>query len=542
MKFLKLIIFFFLVVSSNFLIAQNKLDVFIEASGNYSSPEKLMPLYQYSNNWGIISPFQKSNFWLHLGGHYQFLDKKNIELQIGASAVVKNVIEESLLHQAFIRGKAFNAIDFTIGKEAYTPISYNDTLTVGGFLNNSNARPIPKIMMGVYDYLPLSFTKNWIEIRGGISHGWLNDDRTAEGKGNSADMPYLHEKWAYMRLGNTKVQPYLGLVHNSIIGGTRPNGTEIPIDYISTFLGKGSKKLGGGEESNAAGGHEGFWDFGLYLNTKYSDVLIYLQRPFSDSSGKKTWENKDKDFRLGLLLDVKDISFIKKLSIEFIKTDHQSGLGMPDPLYPSGHPKAGQLIIPYQIEDFDAFMLEVFDETTNNWEMKDLLSYLHHQQNYGYQFNGRDDYNNNGTYYNGWTYYKQPLGLPLYHTQNQSSKYAPDWSPNNHVIFKNNRVKAFHLGIEGDINSGFSYLFKYTFSKNFGAYGEQYVNRFSWIEEQDYFYEEGKNQNYSHLQVKYVPAKRNKLSLKSSFSFDFGELYTSFGVNIGLRYSFSPNK
>ena len=167
MKFLKLIILFFLVVSSNYLIAQNKLDVFIEASGNYSSPEKLMPLYQYSNNWGIISPFQKSNFWLHLGGHYQFLDKKNIELQIGASAVVKNVIEESLLHQAFIRGKAFNAIDFTIGKEAFTPISYNDTLTVGGFLNNSNARPIPKIMIGVYDYLPLSFTKNWIEIRGG---------------------------------------------------------------------------------------------------------------------------------------------------------------------------------------------------------------------------------------------------------------------------------------------------------------------------------------------------------------------------------------
>ena len=536
MKLLKIIISILLIYISYSIKAQTKSEVFVEAAGIYATPGQLMPLYLYSNNWGVISPFQKSSFWLHIGGHYQFLNKDKIKLKAGLSGIVKNDIEESILHQAYLRGKAFNVIDFTIGKEAYTPISYNDTLTVGGFLNNSNARPVPKVMIGIYEYLPLGFTKNWVEIRGGISHGWLNDDRISEGRGNSADMPYLHEKWAYMRLGNTKIQPYAGLVHNSLMGGTRPNGDKIPVDYFATFLGKGSSKLGGGEETNAAGAHEGFWDFGFYINTKPVDFLAYLQRPFADGSGMKTWEFNNKDFRIGLLVEIKHSSFLEKLSIEFIKTDHQSGPGIPDQLYPEGHEKAGKIIFTDMIDDVDAFMLEVFQKNTVGWTSKELMNYLENQQNFGYEFGGRDDYNNNYSYYNGWTYHQQAFGLPLYHTKYQTARYAPNWDPTGFGIFRNNRIKAFHLGAEGDLFPGFHYIMKYTFSKNYGTYGEQYEGRSSWTERNDFYYESGKNQNYSQLQLAYQPSKINALNIRSSFSFDFGELYQSFGFNLGVRY------
>jgi len=537
MRFLTLMISILLLANSYSATSQNKSELFVDAAGMYATPGELMPLYQYSNNWGIVSPFQNSAFWLHVGGHYQFLNKDQIKLKAGLTGIVKNDIEESILHQAYIRGKAFNIFDFTIGKEAYTPISYNDTLTVGGFLSNSNARPIPKVMLGIYEYLPLGFTKNWVEIRGGISHGWLNDDRISEGRGNSADMPYLHEKWAYMRLGNTKIQPYGGLVHNSLMGGTRPNGDKIPVDYFATFLGKGSAKLGAGEETNAAGAHEGFWDFGLHFSTKPADFLLYLQRPFADNSGMKTWENKDKDFRIGFLVDINQGTFLKKLSIEFIKTDHQSGPGITDPLYPEDHTEAGKLIFPYQIDDFDAFMLEVFQQNTVGWTSKEFMNFLKNQQNFGYEFGGRDDYNNNGTYYNAWTYHQQGTGLPIYHTKQQTAIYAPNWNPSTEFILRNNRIKAFHLGIEGDLFPEMHYLMKYTFSKNYGTYGEQYLGRDSWTMRENYYYESGKNQSYSQLHLVYRPSKINNLDFRTSFSLDFGELYQSFGFNVGLRYS-----
>ncbi|MCG8311148.1 MAG: hypothetical protein MI975_27420 [Cytophagales bacterium] len=531
-----LIFTFFLTVYSYCSIAQSKSEIHVEASAIHSSQDELMPLYQYSNIWGIISPFQESVLLFQLGGYHQLLDNEKIALKLGVSGIIKDNLDESLLHQAYIRGRVFNAIDFSIGKEAFSPISYNDTLTVGGFLNNSNARPIPKITIGIYEYLPLSFIKNWVEIRGGISHGWLNDDRTAEGKSNSARMPYLHEKWAYIRLGSSRFKPYAGLVHNSIYGGTRPNGKEIPIDYIATFFGMGSDKIGGGEATNAAGAHEGFWDIGLYASTSWSDLLIYLQRPFADGSGMKTWELRNKDFRLGCMLDLKGPRYLKSIALEFIRTEHQTGPGIPDPIYPEGHPKEGNLFFLDDIDDYDALMLEVFNETTSGWNKDDVMNYMVENQNHGFEYGGRDDYNNNGTYYNGWTYHKQSFGMPLYHSKHQTSIFAPSWATNNYVIFKNTRIKALHVGFQGEVIRGLEYLFKLTLTKNYGSYSEQYVRRYSWTEAQDYLYGSGKNQTYSHLLLTYQPAKLNKLKFKSSFSFDSGELYESFGVNIGLSY------
>ncbi len=517
--------------------AQEKIQVDFKTYG-FASDEELLPHYLYTNNWGVITPLDDSNLFLQGNASYQIVNQQHFKLNAGAGFVLKNHIDDSFLQEIYLRGQLFQMIDFSIGKEAYTSLSYNDTLSVGGFLFNSNARPLPRITIGFYDYVPVGFLNNWVEVRGGISQGWLNDDRTSENRNNSASDVLLHEKWAYARLGKTKIQPYLGLVHSSLFGGTRPDGTKIPIDFWATFLAKGSEKLGGGEATNAAGAHEGFWDFGFYTSVDNVKLQVYYQMPFADGSGMKIWNFRNKDYKLGILAKVANVSWLNQVSFEIIRTDYQSGAGTADPYYPAGTPKEGQIIWMRDIDDFDQFMYDTFGEVTTGWQEQDVQNYLKQNCNHGNDYGGRDDYNNNGSYYNGWTYEGQNIGFPLYHTYSQSKSYFSDWEANQRVIMKNTRVRAVHVGLQGSINNNLDYLLKCTYSKNYGSYSEQYANRESWDEKEGYPYKGGKTECYTYLGLNYQPQKIKQLSFNSSLSYDTGQLYSSFAWMIGINYRF----
>ncbi len=518
------------------LFSQQKLQLNVESKFAISGNDNLLPLYQYTNQWGIVAPFDNSQALLLAGAKYNLLETENIQLQIGVSGVLKDDFSNSFLHEAYVNGKAWGWINFFVGKRAFTPLSYNDELTVGGFFMNSNARPIPRATVGVFNYMPVGFLNDRIEIKGGISQGILNDDRTAQGKSNSADKPLLHEKWAYMRLGRAKLQPYAGLAHSAIFGGTRPDGTKILVDLWPTFTAKGSAKLGGGEATNAAGAHEGFWDFGVYANTQWANLQFYMQKPFADGSGMRINKGNNKDYKIGLLSDFKNGSLVKSLSFELFKTDYQSGQGIPDPLYPSNSSSEG-IIWLNQIADYDAFMQENFNVTQTGWTKPTVLKYLQDNMDHGHEYGGRDDYNNNGSYYNGWTYHQQPMGMPLYHTYWQAKAYAPEWTPNNSVVFMNNRIKGFHVGLQGEFSKNLSYLFKATYTLNKGSYSEQYIDRYSWEEEPDFFYIGGKNQTYTYIALDYKNNKWKDLSFQASFSLDDGHLYKALGGMVGIKYT-----
>ncbi|WP_430934108.1 hypothetical protein [Saccharicrinis sp. 156] len=515
------------------LLAQNNIEVDIESKVLISSKDNLLPLYQYSNQWGIVSPFEQTQALVLAGAKYNLLQKSNIRLQLGVSGVVKNKAGDSFLHEAYLKGQFINVIDFSIGKQAYTSISIDDNLTSGGFMMNSNARPVPRAMIGIFDYWPVSFLGDVIEVKGGISHGVLNDDRTTTGRGNSADDLLVHEKWAYIRGGKLKVKPYVGLFHGALYGGTRPNGTEITTDFWATFWARGSEKIGGGEATNVAGAHDGFWDLGINYETEMGYFQFYVHKPFADGTGLKITKERNRDYKIGIYARLKKTRLIQRVSVELLKTDYQSGSGIPDPVYPGTY----SIIFVDDIEDYDAFMRDTFGEVTEGYTSWHLMRYLEKVQNHGQKYGSRDDYNNNGSYYNGWTYHQMPMGTPLYHTYWQAQAYAPDWKPNNKVVFMNNRIKGFHFGIEGVITDGLSYIFKSTYTLNKGAYGEQYVDRYSWEEEPDFFYEGGKKQVYSYLGLTYKNRNWRNITLQGSVSIDSGELYDAFGCMLGIKYS-----
>ncbi len=532
MKIVKCITALIVCLNITSLSAQRKAQLDISLNGIVSSHD-VRPMWLVSNEWGQYQQFGSAESMVSAGASYQLLKNDNFSILGGLRANYSTDLQKGTLQELFIRGKAW-FIDYSLGKEQYSPLLYNDRLTSGQFLMSSNARPIPRITVGFFDYLPLGFTKNWLEIKGGMSQGWLQDDRIQ--KSNAANDLLLHEKFAYVRLGNTKIQPYAGLVHSALYGGTRPNGTEIPIDFWATFTASGSAKLGGGEETNAAGAHMGMWDFGFNWSHQQVDVHFYLQKPFADGSGLYINHGQNKDYILGLTIYPKDLPWLKGLSLETMRTDYQSGEGIPDPLYPEGYEKQGIIWLD-EIDDYDQFMYDVFGQETSGWGKDEVKNYLIENENYGHQYGGRDDYMNNISYYNGWTYYGMNMGTSLYHTASKVKKYAESWEEFNQAYYYNNRVNGFHIGAEGCITKQLTYRVKLTYTVNKGSYGEKYRGRSSWEKTEPYFFTESKKQLYSMLEINWqLPIEKN-LMLSGLVGVDSGELYNSSGCRFSLIYT-----
>jgi hypothetical protein len=493
-------------------------------------------MWLVANEWGRFEQFGYSGLQAEVGAQYQIVDAQKFKLTAGVRGIVNLDISESALQEAFVHGKAW-FVDFSVGKEQYSPVIYDDALSSGMYLMNSNVRPVPRITVGIFDYLPLGFTNNWLEVKGGLSQGWLNDERIE--KSNSANNLLLHEKFAYVRLGNTKVQPYAGLIHSALYGGTRPNGTKIPVDFWATFMAKGSSTLGGGEETNAAGAHMGMWDFGVNWSNEKASVHVYYQKPFADASGLKLYNRYNKDYILGFLIQPKEVNGLKGLSLEVFRTDHQSGYGIPDPLYPVdyGSYKKGSIIWMHDIEgDLDGFMHEVFGETKTGWTEDEVSRYLEVELNEGHKYGGRDDYMNNGTYYNGWTYQGMTMGTALYHSADKVRRYADSWNETDQVFIYNNRVNGFHIGAEGQINSSLTYRVKSTYTINKGTYAEEFRGRSSWERTPDYFFSDSKKQFYSMVQLSWNTLWNKGLSLHGKLAFDAGQLYHSLGGQISITF------
>jgi hypothetical protein len=513
--------------------AQNKSFKLKATSYALQATNEIKPMWIHANEWGVFDLYEKTDALIHLQGDYLIVDNKNFKLEGGLGGVLGTGSDNAFLHEAYLKGKAW-FVDFSIGKEAFSPVVYNDRLSSGLFLMNSNARPVPRVNMGIYNYLPIGFTNAWIAIKGGISQGYLDDDRG--NKWNSTENLLLHEKFAYIRFGNKAFKPYAGLLHSALFGGKRPNGTKIKVDFWPTFKGSGSSKLGGGEETNAAGAHMGLWDFGFNWQTNMGNVHFYWQKPFADGSGMRLNNGKNKDHIIGVLIKPKEISWLTGFSMELIKTDEQSGAGLPDPLYPADSDKEG-IIWLNEIDDYDAFMMDTFGEETNGWGKEDLITYLEDNYNEGNHYGGRDDFMNNGTYYAGWTYHGAMMGTPLFHTATTVRKYADPWNETDQVYIYNNRVKGFHVGAEGHLASQLAYRLKVTYTENKGTYGEQYHGRYSWDEKENYFFKESKTQLYTMTEINWKVKKIAGLQLNLMFAYDFGDLYHSFGTRLGVSYS-----
>lgn len=441
-------------------------------SGNYA------PFWHISNRQGAISEETKSGY-LRVGfaGGHKF-GKGDWSIDCGIDLIsAKNHTSAMYIQQAFA-DVSWKMLTLSMGqKERWAPLK-NHRLSTGGLTESGNARPIPQVRLEVPEYWDLFGTNGWFTLRGHIAYGWFSDgewqkDFVAEGKSHTVGVRY-HSKALFAKFGNEEKFPltFEGGIHMvAQFGGASYNHLNEEGEYMKNptrlkdyFLilvpGRGDSQYGGSDQANIAGNHLGSYFAALKWHEKDWLLSAYYEHTFEDHS-QMFWEYGIWTEQLvGLELTLKNFKWIKGVAIEYFNLKNHSG-----PIYHDTTEK-----IPDQISCGDS--------------------------NYTHDF------------YNGWFNYGMIIGTPL--------ATSPIYNTDGVLTCYNNRLEAYHIGIEGEPMNGLEYRALLTHSNNWGTYKVPFT--------------EIKKNLSGMLELAYSPRIFDGWSIKASFAFDKGELY---GDNYG---------
>ena len=528
----KFIMIFFLVFTTS-LFAQDSIPTYSFSFLGKVSQNDPTPFWLLHGRYGIIDPDFNEGIFI---GDFKapFKAGKNWNFETGAKLIGKTKIEDSYIQELFLNVQ-FGQLKLIAGKQEITFTQYSEDLSAGSYYLSDNARPIPRVGLGFYDYVDLPFTNGYLQVKGFINQGVLNDDRSPKGTSD----PLFHEKIAYVRTNKLIINPHLGLNHSVLFGGTLPNGTKIPVDYWAVFFGGSSDKVGEvfpGEETNVAGAHLGLFDVGFNFDIRNIQIQTYFQKPISDGSGFWQFFERNQDRTIGVVGTVKNSRFVKEFVYEHMFTVWQSGPGAVDPKV------NGQIVFSDQIDDYDQFIFDYFGIVVEGYDEEQFNRFLEREINYGNPFGGRDNYYNNGLYYKGWSYNGLTLGTPLILSEDRVLKFAPGFNGTWDKYFVNNRVKAHHFGLKGGLSKSLDYLIKVTYTRNYGSYFGLNKGANAWesadpLSTYEYYFQDKLSEYYFLVESTYRHPKINGLKFNFSFAADFGEMYSSVGILAGVSYS-----
>jgi len=391
-----------------FLSAQNdtvKYDVSVlgvTSSGAYS------PFWMNSKQYGKISylPFSTS----FLASVYKEFDSKNTFFQYGFKANALLQIDKAqskmYFHELYVKAQLLSVFDLVVGAREEQFGNQDSILSCGGLLFSQNARPMPKITIGIERFTAVPFTFGLLEIKGALVHGWFTDNINVENA-------FLHHKYGYLRLGGrSPVHIQYGLDHVAQWGGYIAGAGQQPTTFSAFktifFAGSGGTDALVTDQINALGNHIISQSMKLEANISDFDIHLYWQNVSEDGPIKLIWSALNRyDGLVGLSIRNKKFPIIKGFLYEFLNTQNQTG--------------------PFHDQD-------------------------------GIVFGGADGYFSNGVYISGWSYFSKTIGTPFIF-----NKY------NDKYIQTNNRVQVHHIAVEGDV-FGYQYKLLSSFSKNYGTY------------------------------------------------------------------------
>ncbi len=404
-----------LFIITNFtLFGQNAaIEYNAEIDGVVSNGEH-SPFWLQNRQYGKISTFPNS-FNVTLGINKDFSEQKKLfDYGFKASALLQNdkIKANVYFHELYAKAR-FWKINMTIGSREEHLGNQDSTLSCGGLFFSHNARPMPKISLGIENFTPVPLTKGLLEIKGALVHGWFNDNIFVKDA-------LLHHKYVYARIGGKlPVHFQYGLDHVAQWGGYSPTQGQQPVSltaYKSIFLGgKGGSDANISDQINALGNHIISQSTRIDIDISDFKICGYWQNISEDGPVRLITKTMNlPDGLWGFSIKNKKFPFVKGILYEYLNTTDQSG--------------------PYHDKD-------------------------------GIVYGGNDTYFNNGTYQSGWTYFSRTIGTPFI--------TSPIYNENGEINPVNTRVQIHHIGIEGDV-TGFRYKFLSSFSKNYGSYNQAY--------------------------------------------------------------------
>lgn len=324
-------------------------------------------------------------------------------------------------NELYVQGK-YSFINLYAGMKQQVFGNQDKELSSGGMLWSKNSRPMPKITIESDDYIGVPYTKGFIEVKGGLSHGWLNDN---SGYKNLL----MHHKYGYFRIGGQwPVKLSYGIQHVAQWGGSSDKYGSMPVtlsNYARIFLGKsGSSTANRSDQENTLGNHIISQNLGLDVNLNLVSVSFY-------------WQNITED---------PPVEFITKTP------------NIEDGLW------GASFLIP-QFRLLHHFVFEYVSTTDHNGPWHDLDGVI---------YGGLDSYYTNGFYPSGWSYHAMTIGTPWI--------TSPKYNQDGNTSTENNTIRLYYFSGEGQIKS-VNYRITLAKSKNYGgtkALYDGYLKQFSW--------------------------------------------------------------
>ena len=448
----------------------------ISISGYGSTSSSRIPFWLYANQYGII-PKTTPLFIPRVAFSNLKSDTANTDwsqLRLIYSLDLPVVISTSAAKPHLVEAHAavrYGPFELYLGRRREITGLLGDTLlSSGSYAWSGNSLPITKVQFSIPNYISFPFTKGLISFKGTFAHGWLYTLAVAYGgRGVKAVEGYLHQKTFYLKIGkhNWKINVTAGFNHQAQWGGEDqiwPNGLPPKEAWWAVVFGKPW-------EDSRVGNHLGTIDLGLNWQLEAGKSLFfYRQNIFDDGSLYKFLNIQDGlqgvVFTNRLSQDFTHTITLKKVVVEWLNTTNQGGA--------------------------------VFD--------------------FQQQIFGRDNYFNHYVYSQGWSYKGQIIGTPFIPAQ---TDVKSSLTPIKNMITNNNRVQMIHLAANGWLDD-WQWLFKTSFSINYGLY--------------DYPYPRRQNQLSSLIQFHKELRWLGGIDWSTSLAFDVGTLYDpSMGIQIGLR-------
>ncbi len=441
------------------------------------------PLWLSANRFGFSS-IERNNVWLRLGAFKDLDPEKRFSWGAGIDLGVAHRFQSTFMPQQLYAEVKYRCLNAMVGAKEISDGFLNRQLSSGALTQGWNARPIPQLRVGIFDYANVWGCKEMFAVKGHIAYGVFDDDWWLK-RWASKDYKYTLgtlycSRAIYFRGGNSKKFPLegeLGLVMDTEFGGKTWNPSKQSWEKHPTYAKAWLKALipmsGGddtqnGEQMNVEGNFLGNWSFSL----KWDDpsgwmARLYYQHFFEDHS-MLFFDYPWKDGLYGVEGRLPKNPVVSGIVYEFLYMKDQSG-----PVY---------------------------------WD---------HTPSIDYQVSERDEYYNNYIY-NGWQNWGQGIGNPLL--------TSPLYNADHFMRFASTRVISHHLGFNGDPSAAVGYRVMLSHTRSWGTYQKPFPHtrdNFSWLAE-----------------VKYHPRSLKGWEASLSLAGDHGHLLgNSFGASLAISKS-----
>ena len=333
-----------------------------------------------------------------------------------------------------------------VGSREQPLVMRDNLLSIGSFVKGTNAKPIPQIHLGTNGFWTVPYTKGWVQINFDFGYGKFLDNSYREDhfkKGNENGMKnflyatgaYYHQKHLYIRSNPEKpIFVTVGIEHVAQFGGTSYNYEtgELVVKskpanlkaFWNVILPLGDSNYFENEalEDWVYGNHVGVMTYQIGWNINPNHQLqAYLDNPFEDGSGIRKGNGWDGLWGLQYTNKTSGRQYVRGAVVEYFQSTNQSG-----PL----HWDSGDYPEPIRSQ------------------ITDLVT-------------GNDNYYNN-MFYDSYSHYGMTPGIGLI--------TSPIYNKEGYTQFRNNRVKAWHVGINGEITDRISYLVKGSYQEGWGTY------------------------------------------------------------------------